>query len=152
MLSPLQLKNLSFKTVCLEVDPDGTFEAAPRFNQNLSFAVLDNQRRFYRLNLELDFDGAPEKPFAYSGRFSVIGIFEVSADFPEDRLVELVRVNGGGLLYGAIRDMILTISSRSLKGGFLLPTLNFQEVLKAAAISGNPRQRTKRLPQQQKTN
>jgi len=135
MLSPLQLKNLFFKEACLKAEPSGTFESPPQLNQNLALAVLDNEKRSYRLDLDLKIGADPQKPFAYSGNFSVVGIFEVSPDFPAERLAQLVQVNGGSLLFGAIRDLILTISSRSIKGGFLLPTLNFQEVLRAAQTS-----------------
>ena len=135
MLSPLQLKNLAFEKVCLEVQPSGTFEAMPQLRQNLETAIVDADQRIYRLDLDLEIKIDPEKPFAYSGEVSAVGVFEVSPDFPDERLLQLVQVNGGSILYGAIRDMVLTISGRSLKGGFLLPTLNFQEVLKASTIA-----------------
>jgi preprotein translocase subunit SecB len=45
----------------------------------------------------------------------------------EERRVRAL-VNGASLLYGAVREMVSTITSRSAHGPLLLPSLNFQDL------------------------
>lgn len=45
--------------------------------------------------------------------------------FPAEREEHLVYENGVALVYGAIREMVSTITSRSLAGTLMLPTPTF---------------------------
>jgi preprotein translocase subunit SecB len=47
----------------------------------------------------------------------------------EERRV-LALVNGASLLYGTVREMVSSITSRSAHGPLLLPSLNFQDLAK----------------------
>ncbi|MEO7559626.1 MAG: hypothetical protein ABIT23_05145 [Nitrosospira sp.] len=54
-----------------------------------------------------------------------LGIFSVTEQWPIERHEQLVYENGAALVYGAIRDMVSTITARSLPGGIMLPTPTF---------------------------
>jgi len=71
----------------------------------------------------------PGKPFAYTGKICAVGIIEAHPDIPEDKVQHSVQLAGASLLYGAIREMVLNITSRSAKGVLMMPTLNFQAML-----------------------
>lgn len=66
-----------------------------------------------------------EKLCPYEIDVQAVGVFEVSSAIAEENREKLVYENGAALVYGAIRDMVSTISSRSLPGSLMLPTPTF---------------------------
>ena len=65
-----------------------------------------------------------EKPARYSGEVEYEGIFEIASGYPGDKVEKLVRINGGVILYGAIRELILATAARSTHGPFEIPTID----------------------------
>ena len=126
MLSPLQLKHYSFTQVAIRAVEDGSAEAEVTFEHQFRCGSKADNPLIWRADLQVTMSGDNAKPFTYSGVICIRGIFEIHPDFPEVRRQELIRVNGASLLYGAIREMILNITSRSLKGPLILPTVSFQ--------------------------
>jgi preprotein translocase subunit SecB len=70
----------------------------------------------------------------YRGQIEFEGIFDVHPEFPAEKVEEMVRMNGGAILYGAVREMVLSLSSRSKHGPFELPTIDARMFLKPPAI------------------
>lgn len=66
-----------------------------------------------------------EKACPYEIDVQAVGTFEVSTSVPVHKREKLVYENGAALVYGAIRDMVSNISSRSLPGSLMLPTPTF---------------------------
>lgn len=60
----------------------------------------------------------------YKGKIEVKGAFEVAKSFPKEKTEDLVNMNGGAILYGAVRELVTLLSSRSQEGAFELPTLD----------------------------
>lgn len=54
-----------------------------------------------------------------------IGAFQISTDVEEKNRERIVYENGAALVYGAIRDMVSSITSRSIPGHVMLPTPTF---------------------------
>ena len=54
-----------------------------------------------------------------------LGVFRVAESVGIDRREELVFENGAAHVYGAIRDMVSTITARSVPGPIMLPTPTF---------------------------
>lgn len=77
----------------------------------------------------------------YQGQIEFEGIFDVHPEFPVERTEEMVRMNGGAILYGAIRETVLNLSSRSKHGPFELPTIDARMFLKppGAAKEAKPK-------------
>ncbi|MCG8598829.1 MAG: protein-export chaperone SecB [Verrucomicrobiales bacterium] len=67
----------------------------------------------------------------YLIRAEVEGLFDVHPDFPKERVEEIVKMNGGAILYAAIRELVITHSSRSLYGPAELPTIDARMFLEA---------------------
>lgn len=61
----------------------------------------------------------------YNIDVQALGIFTVSEKCPPEREECLVYENGAALVYGAIREMVSMITSRSLAGTLMLPTPTF---------------------------
>jgi preprotein translocase subunit SecB len=146
MLSPLQLRQHSFTEVSLVAIENGSADAEVTFEQELQCGSKADNPLIWRADLQIIMSCDKDKPFNYSGSVAIRGVFEIHPHFPENRREELIRVNGASLLYGAVREMILNITSRSLKGPFLLPTVSFIEAQEDKQQS-RPRARLKKPAQ-----
>lgn len=96
--------------------------------------------------------GCPE----YTFHVEVVGFYEVSKNYPEEKAEALVRANGPALLYSAARELIATLTGRGPFASVNLPTVTFIDEAKpvstasvvAAPIAPNvPRKRSKRTKQ-----
>lgn len=61
----------------------------------------------------------------YTIDVQALGIFAVAKKYPQEKHERIVYENGAALVYGAIREMVSTITARSLPGGLMLPTPTF---------------------------
>ncbi|WP_457389268.1 hypothetical protein [Roseateles sp. P5_E1] len=79
--------------------------------------------------IKLRLRAAPKEgsSFPYIFDISIVG-FVSGAKLPEDKRQDLCLVNGTSLLYGALRDEILRLTSRMRNGPLLLPTAQFHEL------------------------
>ncbi len=164
-LSPLQLLEYTFDGV--SVIPVEGYEADPAFAPGLVFfpgklamsadtglALLDEKEKYSDFGVKLTLRVGPKEDAQapYNIQISVRGIVrmhltQVDGQAEERRVRALV--NGASLLYGAVREMVSTITSRSAHGPLLLPSLNFQdlashkpdEVAPAALPSSEPAKR-----------
>ena len=143
-LSPLQLLEYTFDGV--SVIPVEGYEADPAFAPGLVFfpgklamsadtglALLDEKEKYSDFGVKLTLRVGPKEDAQapYNIQVSVRGIVrmhltQVDGQAEERRVRALV--NGASLLYGAVRDMVSTITSRSAHGPLLLPSLNFQDL------------------------
>ena len=99
-----------------------------------------------RTTVVVRLEGEPQEgqAFPYSFLIELVGLFDGS-DLPEEKREALVVANGASLLYGAARELLLTLSMRNMMGGLMLPSVSFESVGKeieakhasrAAQISG----------------
>lgn len=144
MLSPLQLKAHRFTQLHLEAVPQGVPGTPVELENRLSWGRLEKSPLEWRVELHVSFAPSESQPGPYKGSADVIGFFEVAESWPEENRETLVTVNGASLLYGAIREMILTLSSRCSHGEFLLPTLRFSPPEQEAAPKPPQKKPTKK--------
>lgn len=128
-LSSLQLRHAAFLEVSIAVCEEGTFEGEASFAHELQCGLVDKERRLWRVELTIKLLHDRKKPFAYKGVVRVVGLIEAHPGFPEDKVANVVQVNGGAMLYAVIREMVATVTSRSAKGSLMLPTLNFRAMV-----------------------
>ncbi len=143
-LSPLQLMEYTFDGV--SVMPVDGYEADPAFAPGLVFfpgklamsadtglALLDEQEKYSDFGVRLTMRVGPKEgtQAPYNIQVSVHGTVRMHLTLAqgqaEERRVRAL-VNGASLLYGAVREMVSTITSRSAHGPLLLPSLNFQDL------------------------
>lgn len=96
----------------------------------------------FLVDLEIAIDNEAGKPTPYGIDVSVLGVFKVLPSLTKDRREDLVTVNGASILYGAIRELILGITSRFQAGPLTLPGMNFEDHA-PSALKGDV---TKQLP------
>lgn len=145
-LSPLQLLEYTFDGV--SVVPVEGYKADPAFAPGLVFfpgklamsadtglALLDEKEKYSDFGVKLTLRVGPKEDSQapYNIRISVRGIVRMhltQADGQAEERRVRALVNGASLLYGAVREMVSTITSRSAHGPLLLPSLNFQDLAK----------------------
>lgn len=153
--SPVQLLQLMFKHVRVELDPSHlpaemvnpltsafTFDGV-NLQSEVGFGLADAEHergKMYFVELRVVVDNEPvgdqtEQRFCpYKIDVAAVGTIlipksaEVLAD-PED----LASVNGASLLWSAVREQVLTITSRMNAGPVMLPTVHFHDLKKPSA-------------------
>jgi preprotein translocase subunit SecB len=89
-------------------------------------AVKENEEDVYRLSLHVEF-GGPEEKCSYFGQIKVVGLFSIQHDVANKEIVLLV--GGLGVLYGAAREFILSITSRGPNAPLMLPIVQFRPIV-----------------------
>jgi len=124
-LSPLQLERSFFPQVKLVAQPDPDTHA--EFDAETEFEAVQSKEnnRAWFVTVRVHVKTTGEKKVPYTGTVECTGQFMVAAAWPEKDIHKLVVVNGTGLLYSAIREMILNITSRGPWPALILPTQSF---------------------------
>ena len=136
-LSPLQLVQMMFTKTRVETNepsedineslaPQFDFEGVKLLVENTVGQQENNTTDFMvalRVAVLNEADAVKKAPYTFD--IAVQGVFQLAADFECKDRRDLVRVNGSAMLYGAVRDMLQQITSRSMLGTLLLPTLHF---------------------------
>ena len=165
-LSPLQLMEYTFDGV--SVMPVDGYEADTAFAPGLVFfpgklamssetglALLDEQEKYTDFGVTLVLRVGPKEAAQapYNIQVSVRGTVRMhltqAQGQAEERRVRAL-VNGASLLYGAVREMVSTITSRSAHGPLLLPSLSFQDLASHKADSGSSAALTSSVPVKRK--
>lgn len=154
--APLQLDIYFFDSLSIRVNPKGSL------NYHLTEAQLDIDAE-YCLNTEdptkhkviLTVRNRPEDPSSATYLFSatVIGIFTISNPSDQNSLPHVV-VTGSSMLFGAIREMLLTLTGRGPFPNLILPTVSsklfielFENQMKAQTKTpDSPKTRTIQKP------
>ncbi len=132
-LSPLQLRKYVINALTLRA-VDGYDTANPQAGA-ITLRVTDlahgnTEREKWKVGLSValhESDEGVEPP--YLMEVEIEGYFDfldLSAD--EDHAAALVLVNGGGLLYSAVREHVWTLTSRGRWSAFVLPTLDLRDL------------------------
>lgn len=134
--SQLQLLNLLYLGIKITarqpaegelIDPLFDFNGV-QITESLDFSILDENKedpRQFALKFHVALENKKGKIAPYDVDIAVAGIFSIISDLPATDREDFVRVNGSAVLYGAIRDQVLTLTSRSVRGPLMLPTVNF---------------------------
>ncbi|MBK1830524.1 protein-export chaperone SecB [Verrucomicrobiaceae bacterium R5-34] len=125
MHSPIQL--LSRKFLNIELHPQAQNEEAWNFGlSHMIFVERDeDDPTLWRATVGVRLKDKEEKqPAPYIGEIRCAGHFRLDPEFPENKAEDMVHLNAGAILYGAIREFVLTHTSQSVHGELVLPTLD----------------------------
>ncbi|TAN52538.1 MAG: hypothetical protein EPN21_03780 [Methylococcaceae bacterium] len=73
------------------------------------------------------------KKAPYDVEIEAVGLFEINKAVKKEFCLEMAEINGAAILYGAIRDQVLSLTSRCIHGPLMLPTVNFLDRRKQPA-------------------
>src|SRR5262249_48374897 len=96
---------------------------------------VDPNRFLIGLDLKISGDATSGKVPFYTGQLSIDGYFRVAPEVPEDRKQEIVVVNGAGMLFGAMREMVSNITARGPWPSLMLATMSFVQMAKNLAAT-----------------
>lgn len=71
--------------------------------------------------------GCLATPTPYAIDIGVIGLFNVLPTLDKNKREGLLTANGASILYGAIREMVTSMTSRFAPGPLTLPGMNFED-------------------------
>ena len=138
--SPIQLKEMVYLGIKvwpqLLEETDGQVTAASfDFNgvmigERIEVQILgeEDNPMFYGVKLRISVENKEGKIAPYDLDVEVAGVFEIiNKKIKKEEREEMVTVNGCAVLYSAIRDQIMTLTARSVRGALILPTVNFQD-------------------------
>jgi len=114
--------------VSLPFDFDGV-----QINEGVELTILDENKddpRQFSLKFRIALENEKGKLAPYDLDIEVAGVFSIISNMPVENREDFVKVNGCAVLYGAIRDQVLTLTSRSARGSLMLPTVNFLDYLR----------------------
>lgn len=139
-IAPLQPRGLVFQEVFVQpcFDEDGL----PISTENFDFSGVaiscevgygeptDDQdaavKNAMLVSLKFSIDNNEGKKSPYNIRISASGMFEwMNNETDRSDRRDLTVVNGASMVFGAIREMVTNVTSRSLAGTLILPAFNF---------------------------
>jgi preprotein translocase subunit SecB len=140
MQSPIQLLSRKFINIKLEAQPteQGTDHS---FEVSHLITVLQSEEDPTQWNTKFGvrIENKPDQETAqYTGEIIIAGHFTLDAKFPEEKAEQMVYLNSGAMLYGAIRELVTSLTSQSIHGELILPAIDARSFLPEAADKEEP--------------
>ncbi|WP_084416588.1 protein-export chaperone SecB [Massilia alkalitolerans] len=143
-VSPLQPKGIAFEEISIECARDEHGNPIPaidfdfqnvRLQCEVGHADYDDDDESEAtigssmlVSVRLRIENTEGKIAPYKLNVAVSGLFKwLPKDTEFEKRKDLIVVNGATILYGAIREMTLNVTSRSTSGPLLLPAVNFED-------------------------
>lgn len=135
MQSPIQLLSRKFINIQLEAQPTekGTDHS---FEVSHLITVLQSEEDPTQWNTKFGvrIENKPDEETAqYTGEIIIAGHFTLDAKFPKEKAEQMVYLNSGAMLYGAIRELVTSLTSQSIHGELILPAIDARSFLPEAA-------------------
>ncbi len=127
MLSPIQTRRHWITSIA--------FEHSEKLVEkpNLQLQLTLNTRKckeHWHVRLKVSVGGRDSVTANYKVEIDFEGIFDIHPKFPAEQTEDLVRMNGGAVLYGAVRELVLNLTARSKHGPFEMPTIDARMFVK----------------------
>jgi len=96
----------------------------------------------------LKLKGEPKENSSFPYRFSIgaEALIQISPNYPAETRESLIVTNGAAMLYGALREQILNLTSRFRYGPILLPTVNFLNLIQKENVEEKQKISTVKKP------
>ena len=134
-ISPLQLRDYFVETLHIDTNLDYAAPDANSFESKVGVEFGFKKRGeepIFRIDLEVKVNPTDES-FAqapYRIEIKTQTVFEFEHSFPENEIPNLLGPNGLAMAYSIVRGIVGQATGSSLHGKFILPTLNFVDLLK----------------------
>lgn len=158
-LSPLQLKHYHFTGISILARPGVVpeesavdSESYPVFgpdelstNVSLGLPEEDVDPHEFAVLLVISCEPSEESKFPYVFAVSLEGVFSIKHDGELEERKKLVVCNGASMLYGAAREVLLSLTARQKHGPMLLPSANFNGMGPVETVPNNDEQPKKEI-------
>ena len=131
--APIQLISLFFTDIRITALPNHVPADLNRYDLDVKTEVMmvsKDKPRHRSVVLTIKIKPDDGAALAYVGEVSLFGTFAVVDSWPEDRIEQLVYVNGSGMLYAAAREMICAITARGPWPMFTIHSWSFGQMFK----------------------
>ncbi|TCK05209.1 hypothetical protein [Phorcysia thermohydrogeniphila] len=125
MLSPLQVKDVRFKKLKLEENPQGIKKDI----LDIDFEIGVAENGWYAILFKLKYNLRAKNPLIKAD-LEVVVFFEIDKGVPEDKKEKLLLINGLVITYGLIRGVIYQMCSVIPPSQRILPSVNFLPLIK----------------------
>jgi preprotein translocase subunit SecB len=101
-----------------------------KIRSKVGFAAKKGQEKNpedFLVDLGIAIENVEGKASPYSIDVRVLGVFRALPSLAIERREDLVAVNGASILYGVIREMVASLTSRFRAGPLTLPGMNFED-------------------------
>lgn len=121
---PIELKQLVFTNVNVHAIPSHTpssdgKESEVLLENNFNVVNLDPENKVYAVSMTSQFNLERDASVPYLIDVSCIATFAIINDsMSEEDLLKALTVTGHSIVYGAIRETVLSLTSRSVYGPF----------------------------------
>jgi preprotein translocase subunit SecB len=124
---PLAIKEYYITNVSVRANPQATPGVGAQVNvQAKAFSARNaDNKKLWRVGLEVTCTPIPGNITPYFIQVESVGFFEVSDSVPVDKVEGIVANWGPAMLYGAIRELVVLITSRGPNPGVVLPSFSF---------------------------
>lgn len=138
---PIELKQVIFTKINIFSIPEHVPKAELRktetpLNNSLNIEVINQELKEYAVSMTSEFNLSMDPTEPYAIDISCMGIFSaIDPNISEEELMKVLTVTGHSVVYGAIRETVSWITSRSIYGAFtfgisvLKPQPNLDEKL-----------------------
>jgi preprotein translocase subunit SecB len=127
-----QIQLLSRKFLDIELHPQSTHGKENDCKTSHMIVVVqdDENPTHWRTKFGIKIENSSEEESApYVGEIIVAGTFKLAEDFPAEKAKQMVHLNSGAILYGAIRELVSSLTSQSIHGELILPTIDARAFL-----------------------
>lgn len=121
-----------------DLDSD-TLELSARIEK---FSQSDENH--YYIDLSIEQKLIENKNIPYSYRLQMVGFVDVHPEYPKDKILRAVEINGSSMLFGAAREIIRAATSRGPHGPVLIPSTSFYNPPKELPKKGTVKVITKK--------
>lgn len=88
----------------------------------VQIGITDQNPNLFKIDLVLT---SQATQYDYRIAIDAFALVLVRPDFPKADRLKLLQINGASMLYGALRDYVLTVTGRGVLPPLYLPTLRF---------------------------
>lgn len=127
-----QIQLISRKFLDIELHPQSTHGKENSFKTSHMIVVIQDEEdpNHWRTKFGIKIENSSEEELSpYVGEITVAGTFQLAENFPADKAKQMVHLNSGAILYGAIRELVSSLTSQSIHGELILPTIDARAFL-----------------------
>jgi preprotein translocase subunit SecB len=124
--SPLILDRHFFSKVEVNSHVDGQIGTPNLLHCQLELGQAPDDKNLFQLVLRLKIASPPDKKPTYTGEIHAVGLFRVIDNWPNDK-ANLIETYGASVLFAAIRELLMNLTSRGPWPPVLLNTFNFNK-------------------------
>jgi len=129
---PINLNSVFFTEVKISANPAAKGDDLYNINLEIKpfLSASSEDKREWGIVLAVEFTSKEGVVAPYVGEVEAFGNFSVVEGWPESEIEKLVYINGCGILYASMREMVAIITSRGFFDTLSLPSCSFAEMYK----------------------